>query len=695
MEPPSFDLSALGLGSITMPANSSPVSGPTAITGPNQIQAFSIPHHNVSSSAAAPAPQVIVLQAPVQMQMQMSAAAGPGPQPFFHQQQLQPQQQQHQQQQQFSNLGLIQNLGLLNFDTTTGAIHVVQQAVPQQQPQHQQQQQQQQFVYTSAPMMHHPQQQTFAFNNSTTLLNQSSAPPFAAPATIQVVQQQPQQPQQHIQVATANDLFASVSPAAITIPASSMPSAPLQQQLQQQQQVHNAVALSPVSVSAAASPSCSASPSPPPPAYSALVNNASQQPLDMSGINLFDTLTQEQLDKLVMESSHSQDTHQMTGTQHVANDDENEHELDRASSHSADSLDAPASPTQSSTPIAAQDAPTMAKPAGKPKAKKQSVSAPAPSKSENYVCGNCNTTNTPLWRRSPDRTQILCNACSLYLRTNGHHRPLRLCSRKARASARTAATATSGMLQSQLQNHVQQPTQQQHESVIMANGMFLGAGPSSVSVPTTAFVTPVATPNASPSPVPNAMQQQQSLARPVKRTRSTSSSCSSSLSSGSDSEVDLSAVAPQAKRARVSTSSTSVAAAPTHQCAKCGTQKSSQWHPRDALSSSSPALTEPTTPPMSPVNALAAQQRQQQRVAAVICHSCALFHTLLSGQDAVAATDSSSASAASAAGTSFMSAVAELLAEESGRSRVHAWLNTWERRVAMVRDMVATGAGSV
>ena len=40
------------------------------------------------------------------------------------------------------------------------------------------------------------------------------------------------------------------------------------------------------------------------------------------------------------------------------------------------------------------------------------------------VCQNCKTTETPIWRRSPDgRNQMLCNACALYFKNHNSSRP--------------------------------------------------------------------------------------------------------------------------------------------------------------------------------------------------------------------------------------------------------------------------------
>ncbi|KAI8327824.1 hypothetical protein BD560DRAFT_417616 [Blakeslea trispora] len=57
-------------------------------------------------------------------------------------------------------------------------------------------------------------------------------------------------------------------------------------------------------------------------------------------------------------------------------------------------------------------------------------SPPTPSKPKAYrpprqlECFNCHVTKTPLWRRTPDRAHSLCNACGLYYKQYGSHRPL-------------------------------------------------------------------------------------------------------------------------------------------------------------------------------------------------------------------------------------------------------------------------------
>lgn len=61
--------------------------------------------------------------------------------------------------------------------------------------------------------------------------------------------------------------------------------------------------------------------------------------------------------------------------------------------------------------------------------KKQSREQP----SRDTVCNNCHTTKTPLWRRSPCKKYSLCNACGLYIKQYGEHRPISFLERPARA----------------------------------------------------------------------------------------------------------------------------------------------------------------------------------------------------------------------------------------------------------------------
>ncbi|TFK96298.1 hypothetical protein BDV98DRAFT_494295, partial [Pterulicium gracile] len=41
-------------------------------------------------------------------------------------------------------------------------------------------------------------------------------------------------------------------------------------------------------------------------------------------------------------------------------------------------------------------------------------------------CVHCKTTTTPLWRRGKNQSELLCNACGLYLQARGEYRPQRL-----------------------------------------------------------------------------------------------------------------------------------------------------------------------------------------------------------------------------------------------------------------------------
>ncbi|KAL6122510.1 asd-4 [Nucleospora cyclopteri] len=44
-------------------------------------------------------------------------------------------------------------------------------------------------------------------------------------------------------------------------------------------------------------------------------------------------------------------------------------------------------------------------------------------KPKQRICSNCNTTSTPSWRRGGSDKTLLCNACGLYLKLHGRHRP--------------------------------------------------------------------------------------------------------------------------------------------------------------------------------------------------------------------------------------------------------------------------------
>ncbi|GBL84362.1 Transcription factor GATA-4, partial [Araneus ventricosus] len=56
------------------------------------------------------------------------------------------------------------------------------------------------------------------------------------------------------------------------------------------------------------------------------------------------------------------------------------------------------------------------------KRKKKAQNAASSRKIEKIICENCETDQTSLWRRDPAGLP-LCNACGLYLKLHGHHRP--------------------------------------------------------------------------------------------------------------------------------------------------------------------------------------------------------------------------------------------------------------------------------
>ncbi|KAF9929802.1 hypothetical protein BGZ67_006140 [Mortierella alpina] len=94
-------------------------------------------------------------------------------------------------------------------------------------------------------------------------------------------------------------------------------------------------------------------------------------------------------------------------------------EMDKADDGS-DSCNAPSSPSSTSS--------VMAERSPSPEVSQESSCTVKISNgakpSRQLICFNCNVTQTPLWRRTPDRQHSLCNACGLYYKQYGAHRPL-------------------------------------------------------------------------------------------------------------------------------------------------------------------------------------------------------------------------------------------------------------------------------
>lgn len=69
------------------------------------------------------------------------------------------------------------------------------------------------------------------------------------------------------------------------------------------------------------------------------------------------------------------------------------------------------------------------------------MSTSCPSNKDSLQCSNCNTTTTPLWRRSPEG-ESLCNACGLFLKLHGVVRPLSLKTDVIKKRNRASGTGT-------------------------------------------------------------------------------------------------------------------------------------------------------------------------------------------------------------------------------------------------------------
>lgn len=87
------------------------------------------------------------------------------------------------------------------------------------------------------------------------------------------------------------------------------------------------------------------------------------------------------------------------------------------------------------------------------------MSTSCPSNKEALQCSNCNTTTTPLWRRSPEG-ESLCNACGLFLKLHGVVRPLSLKTdviKKRNRASGTGTTSGNSSLSSSLTNDKSNP----------------------------------------------------------------------------------------------------------------------------------------------------------------------------------------------------------------------------------------------
>lgn len=57
-------------------------------------------------------------------------------------------------------------------------------------------------------------------------------------------------------------------------------------------------------------------------------------------------------------------------------------------------------------------------------------------------CANCQTTHTPLWRKDRSNGLIMCNACGIYFKNHGRHRPLELIESSGSGAFNRAAAGT-------------------------------------------------------------------------------------------------------------------------------------------------------------------------------------------------------------------------------------------------------------
>jgi transcription elongation factor Elf1 len=62
------------------------------------------------------------------------------------------------------------------------------------------------------------------------------------------------------------------------------------------------------------------------------------------------------------------------------------------------------------------------------------------------VCFNCGTTSTPLWRKDKSLDIIMCNACGIYFKNHGRHRPVSLSAGSPAKTTRKESTVSAKLL---------------------------------------------------------------------------------------------------------------------------------------------------------------------------------------------------------------------------------------------------------
>ena len=83
---------------------------------------------------------------------------------------------------------------------------------------------------------------------------------------------------------------------------------------------------------------------------------------------------------------------------------------------------APQPHVEAVSPVHSAQAPATAAPGPQHHA----VTAAAASRPAAKACANCCTVDTPLWRKDPVTGIVMCNACGIYYKNHGFHRPLQL-----------------------------------------------------------------------------------------------------------------------------------------------------------------------------------------------------------------------------------------------------------------------------